>query len=243
MQDGARRVMRSERARRDRRLPRRRFGEGDAERRLDLLARDRARPQQARRAAETGDNRGFDAPAAGAGVENQGDAPVEVGQHVLGARRADGAGAVGGGRGERPADSGDERARDLKTRHANGERVEAGAREQADAAIRGDRRDQRQRPRPETLGEPERDGVEPRLARSGLHAFEMRDQRVERRAALDGVNLGDRRVRGRQTRQAIDGLGRNADEAAGAQDPRRLPHAVCVSGYNAGSARFGAPVR
>ena len=161
---------------------------------------------------------------------------------MLGAGGADGAGAVGGGRGQRRAGRGDERPRDLRARHAQRERIEAGARQQAYAAIGGDGRDQRQRPRPETLGEPQGEGVEPRLARGGLGAREMGDQRVEGRPALDGVNLGDRRVRGREPRQAIDGLGRHADEAAGAQNLRRLPDGRGVSRRHAGAGSRGAPL-
>lgn len=141
---------------------------------------------------------------------------------MLGAGGAHSAGSVGGGRGQRRAGCGDERARDLGAGHAQRQRIEPCAGQQADAVIAADGGDQRQRPRPEAFGERQREAVEPRLARRGLGVGEMGDQRVEGRPPLDGVDLGDSCVRGREPRQAVNRLRRHADEPAGAQNRRCL---------------------
>ena len=64
---------------------------------------DRARPQQAERAAGRRDDGRFEAALGRAGVDDQRDAAAEALQHMLGAGRADRAAGIGRRRGERPA--------------------------------------------------------------------------------------------------------------------------------------------
>ena len=113
---------------------------------------------------------------------------------------------------------------------AQRQRFEPGARQQAHLAGRRDRRDDRQRPRPERLGEPAGEIVERALARRGRNAADMRDQRIERGPPLGGVDRGDGAVVGRVGGEAIDRLGRHGDETAGA-----LRHAA-ASAIACGSA-------
>ena len=103
------------------------------------LPRDRARTQQLGPAAETGDDRRFEAMAAWPSVEDPVDPAVEIGDDMSGGRRAYGAGSVGGGRRERDASRLDQRARRFVRRRANRHRVKAGAREQADPSGRARR--------------------------------------------------------------------------------------------------------
>ena len=72
-----------------------------AQRLLEPLTLDRARPQQAGGASEAGDNRQFEPVARRPSVEDDIDAPVEVFARHVGARRAYAPAAVGGRRDQR----------------------------------------------------------------------------------------------------------------------------------------------
>ena len=151
-----------------------------------------------------------------------------------GGRRADAAGAVGRRRGERDARRRDQRLRDRMVGRAQRQRLEPGAREQAHLAARRDRRDDRQRPRPERLGEPAGEIVERALARRGRRVGDMGDQRIERRPALGGVDRGDGAVVGRVGGEAVDRLGRHRDEAAGVEARGGFGDRLRIGGREAG---------
>ena len=216
LQPGARRVMGRELAGRDRRAAGRRVVERDPQRGLDPLARQRARTQQSRPPAEAGDDRQFDAAARRAAVEDPVDPAVEVGGDMGGGGRADAAGAVGRGRGERDARRRDQRLRDRVIGRAQRQRLEPGAREQTDLAARRDRRDDRQRPRPERLGEPAGEIVECASRAAARRAGDMGDQRIERRPALRGVDRRDGAIVGRVAGEPVNRFGRHRDQPAGA---------------------------
>ena len=109
----------------------------------------------------------------GAAVDDQVDAAAQIGEHVLRGGRRDVAGAVGRGRDHRPAEGGEDVARDRMIRHAHRDAVEAGGGEVGDRAVCRLRQHQRQRPRPERRREPLGRGVEarelPRRRQVGAH--------------------------------------------------------------------------
>ena len=72
---------------------------------------------------------------------------------MLGAGRADGAAAIGRGRGDRPADGADQRLRHGMRRRAHRHRVEAGRRQQRDRRVLRARQHEGERSRPEARGE------------------------------------------------------------------------------------------
>ena len=104
---GARRVVRAEKAGRERAriallgVLARRIGDLTGHL-LDGLAGETAGAQKKRTPAETGDDRRFKADRGRATIDHRVDAPVEVGQHMGGSRRADMAGAIGRRRDDRP---------------------------------------------------------------------------------------------------------------------------------------------
>ena len=76
-------------------------------------------------------------------------------------------------------------------RHAQSDSVEAGARQRADAALRCDREDKRQRPRPKFQCQLLSFGGETRLLPGGGEIGDMRDQRIEAWAPFGGIDLCD----------------------------------------------------
>ncbi len=106
-------------------------------------------------------------------------------------------------------------------RHPRGRGVEPGADQQGQAAIRGPRQDQGQRPRPEAAGEETRIIVENTYAFGHGGVGDMHDQRVVCRPAL---GLEDARhglaVAGIGA-QPVDGFGRERDQPAGHEAARR----------------------
>jgi hypothetical protein len=157
---------------------------GRPDHRLDRIPRDAAGPQQHRRAAEAGDDGRFDAHVGRSPVHHGVDAPVEVGDDMGGGGRADMAGAVGGGRGDRAAGGGEQRLRHRVARHAQAHCLKAGAGEVGDVSARGGGHDQRQRSGPEGAGESGRIGVEATEAERRLDRRHVGDQRVEARPPL-----------------------------------------------------------
>ena len=103
-------------------------------------------------------------------------------------------------------------------RRAEGDGREAGAGQFGDGAVGAARRDQRERARPEAIGQRAGVRVQMRVPLRVVQAEHMGDQRIETRAAL---GLEDARhsdgVRGVGA-EAVDGLGRERDETARAQD-------------------------
>ena len=85
-----------------------------------------------------------------AGVEDPVDPSVEVGEHMVGRRRADMARPIGRGRGERPTSGLDQGAGDRMVRRPQGQRIEPRPCEQADPAGGGGRRNQSERSWPES---------------------------------------------------------------------------------------------
>ena len=77
--------------------------ERTAKQALDGLSRHAAGTQQQRFVAKAGHDRRFQPDLGRSSVEDGIDPPVEIRQHVRGARGADAAGTVGGGRGDGPS--------------------------------------------------------------------------------------------------------------------------------------------
>ena len=187
-----------------------------ADHRLDLLARDRARPQQPR-PVEQRDHRRFQADLTGAAVERGGRLVARLfhGVGVVG-----GAGpsrAVGRGRHHRPAEPRQQRAGQRMDRNAHRHGVEAGAGQVAHRHGVGDRQHQGQGTGPERLRQRPGAVVEDRDLLGARQVGDVRDQRVEARPAL---GLEDRRHRPRiagVARQPVDCLGRQDDQLALAQ--------------------------
>ena len=112
---GAWRVVGAELAGRLRRRPRRSArGERRAKRRLDRALWRSRLVAAGRVGAETGDDRRFEPVTRRPGIENAIDPAVEIGEHMNGRRRADMAGAVGGGRRKRNAGRLDHGPRDAR---------------------------------------------------------------------------------------------------------------------------------
>ena len=166
-QPRARRVVRGEQARRERRAARRRgVDERDAERPLRSVSRGIAPGRSSLRPpAEAGDDRRFDADAAPG--RRRGSAsmrPSRSASDMGGGRRADAAGAIGRRRGERPPAAAISAARSDASGARSAERSSSPARASRQTlATRRGRRDERQRPRPERLGEPARRNRRSRL--------------------------------------------------------------------------------
>ena len=134
----------------------------------------------------------FDSGFGRSGVEDQVDAPVEIGQHMRGERRADAAGAVGGGRDERNARRRDQRARDLVARRAATPRCRAPRAPAALTRVCAEAGATRvSGPGQKARASVTRVGVERRLTLGRLDIEHMGDQRIERRPFLGRVDRGD----------------------------------------------------
>ena len=107
--------------------------------------------------------------------------------------------------------------------HAQGDAGEAGAGEVADRAGRREAGTTSvSGPGQNASARRRRAVVEHALAPRRREVRHMRDQRVEARPPLGGVDPGDRARVGRVGAEAVDRLGREGDEAAVAQQARRL---------------------
>ena len=176
-----------------------------------------ARPQQ-HRLVKAADDGGFDPDRDRPAVDDQVDPPGEVALHMRGGGRRDMAGA------DWPTAPPPARRSARRMARATGW---AGTRiatvsspavaRSATAQSRGFRQHQRQRPRPERLGQPQRGGVEPADLPGGGEIADMGDQRIEGRPALGLVEPRDRRGIGGVGAEAVDGLGRERDQPALAQ--------------------------
>ncbi len=219
-----RRIMRGELPGRERRLvvvrrwrrPAARIGE--REHALDRRARQAARPQQ-HRLAEAGDDGRFEPDRRRPAVDDQVDAPAQIGEHMLRGGRRDVAGAVGRRRHHRPAEGCEDVARDRMAGHAHGDGVEPGGGELGHRAIR------RPAAAPASAA-PAR--TPPPAARRAASKRASAPRRGERRrtCAISGLNDGpalgvieprDRLAVGGVGAEPVDGLGREGDQPAGRQ--------------------------
>ena len=198
-------------------------------RRAQLCARNRPRAQQDRLAARAIDDGGFNTALAVAAIEHQ-QAVAQLAAHMGGAGRADPSETVGTRRGNAP-----QRLRPLRQPPQQGQshRVRGAAQPNAVLAPRSGLRhafapgqDQGQRAGPEGAGQGLREGRHERgEMRQGLgtglaiaHTIgHMDDQRVVGGPTFGGKDRRDSsRVFGIAT-QAVHRLGRQADQASGAQ--------------------------
>ena len=106
---------------------------GFPKRAFDGFARHAAGPQQ-HRLAEAGDDGGFDADRRRAAIDNEIDAPAQIGQHVRRRGRRDVAGAVGRRRHDRLAERGEDLFAPPVVGHAHRDAVEARRRQLGDRA-------------------------------------------------------------------------------------------------------------
>ena len=157
-------------------------------------------------------------------VDDQLDAPAQVGEHVLRRGRRDVAGAVRRRRHHRPAEGGEDRARDRMRGHPHRDGVEPRGGKLGDRAVGAPGQHQGQRPRPERRRQPLGGLVEARQRPRRAGIGHMGDQRIERGAALGVVEPRHRFAVGGVGAQPVDGLGRKGDQTAGAQHARRPLH-------------------
>ena len=159
-----------------------------------------------------------------AAIDDQVDAAVEIGAHMLGERRRDVAGPIGRGRDHRLAERLQQVARDRVVRHAHRDRVRA-------------RRSRAPTPgSPSAFGSTSVSGPGQNTPASSFASSEkrasaqrrasvrhMRDQRIEARAALGGIKPRDRRAVGGVGAEAVDRLGRERHEPAVGRARARPP--------------------
>ncbi len=210
-----------------------------AEKRLQLLPRDTAGPEQYRFGAADIEHRGFDADRAGAAVEHRRNAAGEL-LHDMG--RGSGAhvtGAVGTGAGNRPSGLPQQLQRQGMGRHPDCESVQACACQKRDRAVAGPRQHQAQRSRPEPLDHALRPGVNVDEAPREGNVGHVNDQRIESRPSLRGEDPGDGAVVGGIAAEAVDGLGGEGDELARSQQPCGLVD--LVGSEQAGHGRTPTP--
>ena len=199
-------------------------------RRLDALAehfrelreRDGARPQHRRPRAREVDDRRFEADLAGPAVEDHEVVRIgELARDMRGARRRDAAAPVRARRRDGLAERRDQRLRDGMRGRAYGDRRPSADRERADLGTAG--QDDRERPRPERLGEPLRADVPAEdAALRHRDIGDMRDERVVAWPRLQPVDLADRGLARRIASEPVHRLrrkrnGQPAPQALGAR--------------------------
>ena len=182
--------------------------------------------QQARRLADKRHDGRFQPDRAWSRVEHERHRVAELLDHVLGAGRADAAGAVGARRGQRPAERGDRPPaagpRGARSAMVESPAVTSGCTGAASAS--GTTSDKR--PRPEFLRQLLGARVEHAVAPRHLQARHVADQRIEARPPLGLEDARHRLAVRRVRREAVDGLRRQRDERAGAERRRRFPGGV-----------------
>ncbi len=119
-------------------------------------------------------------------------------------------------------------------RGAQRDRVEPGAGEQRQPAVRASRQHQGQRAGPETIRRLSRALVEGGARLGLLQPPHMHDQRVEARPALRGEDPRDRRLARRIAAEPVHRLGRERDELASAQPPRGAFNRIVARRYDFG---------
>ena len=166
-------------------------------------------------------------------VDDEIDAAAEVGLHVRRLRRRHMAGAVCRRRHHRPAEGCENIAGDGVVGNTHRDAVETGRRQRGHRAIGRLRKDERQRPWPEGVGEPRRIGIKLRQRLRRRAIDNSGDERVERWPALGLVDARHRPPGGRVGTEAVDRLGRESDEPAGGKDARRLGNRAGIGRQNA----------
>ena len=180
---------------------------------LELRIGDETRPQQAHLLAVEAHDGGLEADLAFAAVEHHAHGVAEFLAHVLGARRAHAAEAIGRGRGDAAAESRQQLLRHGMRGHADGDGVLA-AGDHVVHVLRA-RQDHRQRARPEARGELLRVfGHLARPAMQVLRVVEVDDDRVIGRPFLELENAAHRRRVLRIGAEPVDRFGRKRDELA-----------------------------
>ena len=152
--------------------------------------------------------------ATASAVDDQVDSPREVALHMGRRGRRDMARQIGRWRHHRPAEGAQDGQRHRVGGNPDRDGVEPGGGELGDRAIRRFRQHQRQRPRPERLGERGRLGIKTGNPPGGREIADMGDQRIEGGPALGLIKPGDRGGVGGVRPEAIDGLGRERDQPA-----------------------------
>ena len=141
--------------------------------------------------------------------------------------------AVGARRGDGQRCRRQQGAGDRMGRCPERDRIEPGADQIGDAASRPLVQHERQRARPERLGERPCHVVHHRIALGRLESRHMHDQRVEARPLLGGEHLGDGARVERIGAEPVDRLGRKSDDLAASQRLRGLPNGL-RRGWNDG---------
>ena len=166
-------------------------------------------------------------------IDDEIDAAAEVGLHVRRLGRRHMAGAVCRRRHHRSAERRENIAGDGVVGNAHRDAVETGRRQCRHRTIGRLGQDERQRPRPEGVGEPRRIGIKARQRLRRWAIDNSGDQRIERRPALGLVDARDRPPGGRIGAEAVDRLGRERDQPAGGKDVRRLGDRAGIGRQNA----------
>ena len=212
--------------------------------RLDRLARRSTGTQQGRRRGREVEYRQFEPDCARAAIEDHLHPIAQRFGHVLGAGRADGAAAIGRGRGERPADGAHQRLRHRMRRRAHRHRVEPRRRQQGDGRILCARQHQGERSRPEARGELVGRPVPAHQAFRFVGSGHVADQRIELRPSLGFEDGGDGAFVGGVAAQAVDGLGREGDQPALENEARGLGDAhrsALLRAMKCGLEKLGLP--
>ena len=190
-----------------------------AEHFLQRLERQSAWTEQARRRDREVDDRGLDADRTGSSVEYAVDLAVHVLAHVGEAGRAGAAGGVAGRGRDGHVGCADDGERDGMVRAADADGVEAAGRAERDDGLA--RQDHRQRARPEAFGEAM--GALGNVFAVALEPRGIRDVDDERVVLWTALGLEDVQdglfVEGVGP-ESIDRLGRDAEQAAAADDVR-----------------------
>ena len=194
------------------------LGERKAEHVLDHVPRQAAGTQHRHAIAEAGQDGRFDADLGGAPIHDGIDAAIEIGSDMGGHGGTDMTGAIGRGRGDRPADGLEHGMGHGMIGHAQSDAVEPGGRDLADRAARRLRHHQSQWSRPERQRQAFGRRREDALTAGELERSQMSNQRIEARPPLGLVDAGDRSAIGGIGAQAIDRFGGKGDQPALGQD-------------------------
>ena len=149
-------------------------------------------------------------------------------------RRRDVARQIGRRRHHRPAERAQDRPRHRVGGNPDRDGIKPGGGEIGHSAVACFRQHQRQRARPERLGQRDRGRVEVGNPLPGPEIADMGDQRIERRPALGLIEPRNRARVGGIGAEAIDGLGRERDQPAFGQNTRSRRHGGLTGGQNLG---------
>ena len=229
--------MAGEHPRRPRRFVRGGGSEG-TEQRFQFLDGNAARPEYERDLAGQVDDGRFDADAAWPAIEDGRNAAIELAQHVIGRGRADSPRAVGARGGDRATDRTQQFECQRVAGHAQRERIESGADQQRDRAVRCPAQHEAQRSRPEALHQQRGAAVDLRELLGLIRARKVHNQRVEMRSSLCRENRGDAFITGRVAAKPVNRLCRESDQLARAQQRRSLLERRCCEANRHGCLAF-----